>query len=241
MFLKKNRGSEKLRFQHYVVLGLSANIHVVLESKTSSKNYSEIYKNFVELLQSETFIIACMIGAHHPDIITGIFKQNDEDCAQLIEMTRNCLSRIIKIREQKGELNLNDLASLFIRPEKEIFSKGDLVKGLTTKAINKLSTTFLFGYIFGHDYPQRFLEMLEKRFQETNKTGPNIFAIVGMVSVYAPLIEEDDRSFFWSTGALDRIQLAYDNGTLPQRLVRIHQNIASKLVKDYELTISPLK
>ena len=100
---------------------------------------------------------------------------------------------------------------------------------------------FLFGYTFGHDHPQRFLEMLKQYFQEENKTGPNTSLIVGMLVIHSTLIEEDARSFLLNTNNLDDMRLAYENGTLPQKWVNIYQNIASKLVRDYESTVGPLK
>ena len=241
MFWKKKRGPDKLRFQHYVALRLSTNIPAISERKASSKKYSEIYKDFMQLLASETFIIVCMIGTCRSDIITGIFRQNDEDYEQLMEVTRNGLTKIIAVREQKGELNLNDLASLFMKPEMAILPKDGLAKDLTIEVINGLGIPFLYGYAFGHDHPQRFLEMLKKRFQEANKIGPNTFFMVGMLSIYGPLIEEDARSFLLNTNGLDDVRLAYENGTLPQKLVSIYQNIASELVRDYELTVGLLK
>ena len=83
--------------------------------------------------------------------------------------------------------------------------------------------------------------MLKKRFEEAIKSGPYTFFVVGMLSIYSPLIEEGDRSFLLNTNGLDEIRLAYENGTLPQKLVSIYQNIASELVRNYELTVGLLK
>ena len=237
MFWKKKGGADKLRFQHYVPLRLSTNIPTILERKAKENNYSEVYKNFRQLLASETFIIACMIGTSRSDISTGIFRQNDENYEQLMEATRDGLTKIIAVREQKGEINLNELASSFMKPEMDILPKDGLSKDLTIEEINSLGGIFLFGYTFGHDHPQRFLEMLKKRFQEPDTIGLNTFFIVGMLSIYGSVIEEDDRCFLLNTNELDDIRLAYENGTLPQKWVSIYQNIASKLVRDYELTV----
>jgi hypothetical protein len=241
MFWKRKRRLDKLRFQHYVALRLSTSISAVLEKKASSEKYREIYKDFMQLLASETFVMACMIGACRPDIITGIFRQNDEDYEQLMEVTRDQVTNITAAREQKGELNLNDLASLFTKSVIDIMPEDGLSKDLTIEEINSLGGTVLFGYTFGHGHPQRFLEMLEKRLQEANKIGPNTFFIAGMLSIYGPLLEEVDRSFLSSTDEFDGIRLAYKNGTLPKKLTYIYQNIASGLVSDYESAVGPLK
>lgn len=239
MFWRKKE-PDKLRFQHYVVLRLSTNIPTILEKKAKENNYSQIYKDFIQLLASETFIIACMIGTCRSDIITEIFRQNDENYRQLTEIIRSALTKIIAIREQKGEINLNDFARLFVKPEMGILPKNDPAKDLSIEVINSLNAPFLYGYTFGHDHPQRFLEILQKRFQEANKMGPSTYFIVGWLSIYSSLIQEDDRSFLLNTNGLDDIRLAYENGTLPQKLVSIYQNIAFKLVRDYELTVGHL-
>jgi hypothetical protein len=241
MFWKGKKGSDKLRFQHYVPIRLSENLPKIFEKKAKEKNYSEIYKDFIQLLASETFIIACMIGTCRSDIITEIFKQNDENYEQLMEVTRNGLIKIIAVGEQRGEISLNALASSFKKPEMGILPKDDPAKGLSIEVINSLGAPFLFGYTFGHDHPQLFLEMLKKRFEEASKSGPYTFFVVGMLSIYSPLIEEGDRSFLLNTNGLDEIRLAYENGTLPQKLVSIYQNIASELVRNYELTVGLLK
>jgi hypothetical protein len=123
----------------------------------------------------------------------------------------------------------------------DILPKGSPAKDLTIEQINGLGVPFLAGYIFGHDHPKRFLEMLEDRFRGANRIGPNTFFIVGMLLIYGAIIEEGDRCFLLNTDGRDDIRLAYDDGILPQRLVSIYQNIGSRLVKEYESSVSPLK
>lgn len=119
--------------------------------------------------------------------------------------------------------------------------KGDPAKSLPNEIINSLGIPFLFGYTFGHDHPNLFLEILEKRLQEANPTGLNTLFIVGLLSIYSPLIEEDDRSLLSNAIRFDTIQTAYEKEALPQRLVSIYQNIASELIDKYELIAGPLK
>jgi hypothetical protein len=72
-----------------------------------------------------------MIGTCRSDIIIEIFRQNDENYEQLMEVTRNGLSKIIAIGEQRGEISLNALASSFKKPEMGILPKDDPAKGLS--------------------------------------------------------------------------------------------------------------
>lgn len=234
MFWKKKRGTDKLLFQNYVPLRLSINIPTILERKAKKRNYSEIYADFRQSLANETFTIACMIGTCRSDISTGIFAQNDKNYEQLMKVIRDGLTKIIAVIEQKGEINLTKLASSFMNAEMDTLPKYGLSKDLTIEEIKSLGGIFLFGYTFGHDHPQRFLEMLKKRFQEPDTIGLNTFFIVGLLAIYGSVIEEDDRCFLLNTNEL---RLAYENGTLPQKWVNIYQNIASKLVRDYELTV----
>lgn len=239
MFRMRKKEPKKLRFQHYIPITLSMNIPKVLEKKAKEK-HAEVYRDLMRNLASETFIIAAMIGICRPDIMKGVFGQNESSYEQLIEITRDSLTKIIMLREQKGEINLNDLASIFVKPEIEVLPKGNLAQGLVPEVINSLGIIFLFGYTFGHDYPQLYLEILKKRIQEANKTGPNTFFTVGMLSVYSAFIEDDDLSFLLNTNGLDRIRLSYFEGTLSQKWISIYQRIASELVRNYELSVGPL-
>ena len=241
MFWKKKKGADKLGFQHYVPIMLSDNLPKIFEKKEKEQRLSEAYKIFIQLLESETFIIACTIGTCRPDIITGIFRQNGGDYKQLMEEAHNGVSKIIAAGEQREEISLNALASSFKKPEMDILPKDGPAKVVPIEVINSLGIPFLFGYTFGHDHPQLFLEMLKKRFQEAIEITPYTHYVLGMLSIYSSLTEEDDRSFLLNTNGLDEIRLAYENGTLPQKLVSIYQNIASKLVRDYELTVGLIK
>jgi hypothetical protein len=239
VFWMRKKESKKLRFQHYVPITLAMNIPKVLEKKAKEK-HAEVYRDLMRNLGSETFIIASMIGICRPDIMPGIFRQNDSNYEQLMETTRDGLTKIVALREQKGEINLNDLASMFLKPEIEILPKGNLAQGLTTEVVDSLGAIFLFGYTFGHDYPQLYLEMLKKRIQEANKTGPNTFFTMGMLSVYSAFIEDDELSSLLNTNGLNEIRLSYDDGTVSQKWISIYQRIASELVRNYELAAGPL-
>lgn len=237
MFWNKRRDPDRLRFQHYVPLRLSTNIPAILAKKANEEDYSEAYKNLRQLLASETFVMACTIGTSRPDIVTDIFRQNDASDEQLMEVTRDGLEKIVASIEQKGEINLNRLASSFMTSEAGMSPERGLSADLTIEEINNLGRIFVFGYTFGHDHPQRLLEMLKSRFQQPDTAGVNTALIVGMLSIYSSIIEKDDECFLLNADDLDGMRLAYENGTLPEKWVSIYQNIASKLVRDYELTV----
>lgn len=237
MFWKKRREPDKPGFQHYVAIGLSMNLPRVFEEKAKQKDFPALYRSLMELLASETFIMGCMIGTCRSDIITGIYRQNGEDYEQSMAIARDGLSKMIAVGEQRGEISLNALASSFARPEISILPKDNPVKGISIEVINSLAVPFLFGCILGHDHPQRFLEMLNKSFQEID-----VFLFpIGWLSIYGSLVEEGDRSFLLNTNGLDEMRSAHENGTLPQKLVSIYRGIALKMVRDYELTVGLLK
>jgi len=120
-----------------------------------------------------------------------------------------------------------------------ILPKGAPAKAISIEAINSLAAPFLFGCIFGHDHPQQFLEMLNKRYQEYQEIDIFPFAI-GWLSIYGSLVEGADCSFLSNTNGLDEMRSAHENGTLPQILVSINHGIALKMVRDYELTVEEL-
>lgn len=246
MFWMRRKVPDKLRFQHYVPITLSMSIPKTLE-KRAKKDHAEIYGTLMQSLESETFIVGAMIGARIPQIMNTIFAQNGSDSEQLIEATRDGLAKLVAVIEQRSEANLNGLASSFKKPEIEVLPEGNLSRGLPPATLNSLGMVFLFGYTFGHDYPQLYLEMLKKRIEDANKTGPSTLFIVGMLSIYSGLIDDAQRSSLLNSAKvnvsgdeLSELELSYKHESLPDKWAEIYQSIASKLVKNYESAVGPL-
>ena len=237
MFWKRKKEISGLGFQHYVPLRLSENLPGIFKQKAKENNYADIYKTYIQLLVSETFIIAGMIGCCRPDIITGIYKQNEKNHEKLMKVTRNGLNQMIDAMKKRGEFSLTSFASSFKRPEIYVLPKGNSGKEIPIEIISILGIPFLFGYTFGHDYPKLFFELLEKRLQELIKKEPNTIVVIGFLSIYSSLIEDVDRSLLLDIVRYSNDHLPNEEKVIHQKIISIYQEIAIKLAEEYEQTV----
>jgi len=189
MFWKRKKQPENL-FQIFIPQVLYTNMQNYLQKRAKpepesllepidDKKRKEMAGNIASILADETFNIGCIIGTTRPDILNGIFKQNEGNHESMISAARDQCKRLLKVFKDSDKYDICTFGGNFLSESlgsSGSFVKSDPINGITNEALKILGASFLMGYVFGHDNPELFMEMQKSIMKKHyHKKAPFLF------------------------------------------------------------------